>query len=199
MALTVAFVASANAAMIVNNGTPNQSGGSDLITNISADDFTLTDTYIINLVRYWTLQDNAGSYTGPTDWSVLADSSGAPGSAVASGSFTATQAATGQSASGLSEFEHTAAVSISLGPGTYWFALSSSSSSPGSVNWAFNNAVSGNAQAFEIGVGPWGSISAELAFQLEGDLDSGIPEPSTYGLISAGLIAIVAHRRRRAA
>lgn len=184
--------------MIVNNGTPNQSGGSDLITNISADDFTLTDTYIINLVRYWTLQDNAGSYTGPTDWSVLADSSGAPGSTVASGSFTATQAATGQSFNGLSEFEHTAAVSINLGPGTYWFALSSTSS-PGSVNWAFNNALSGTAQAFEVGVGPWGPISAELAFQLEGDLDSGIPEPSTYGLISAGLIAIVAHRRRRAA
>lgn len=184
--------------MIVNNGTPNQSGGADLIANIGADDFTLTDSYIINLVRYWTLQDNAGSYTGPTEWSVLSDSSGAPGSAVASGSFTATQSATGQSFSGLSEFEHTSAVNIILGPGTYWFALSSTSS-PGSVNWGFTNAVSGNAQAFEIGVGPWGSISAELAFQLEGDLDTGVPEPATFGIIGAGLLAIFVHNRRRAA
>ena len=76
IALFAGFASTAGAAIVVNNGLPNQSGGSDLNGFLEADDFTLGATTSLNLVRFWTLQGDASDYAGSIEWSIRQSTGG---------------------------------------------------------------------------------------------------------------------------
>lgn len=205
LALCAGAAGSLKAAVIISNGPPTTLGGVDLNSNLGADNFTLGADASFNLLRYWTLQDGDSAYVGTTEWSVSADDAGAPGSIIASGLAAATVTPTGASFLGLAEYQHSFALSLNLTPGTYWLVLHngpSNSQPEPSFLWGWSNdGTSGDAQAFELSApGPWGSVSAELAFALEGDyLVNEIPEPGSVALLGTGLLAFGVYRRRRSA
>lgn len=204
-ALITGLAGSLSAATLFNNGLSNQSGGTDLNANLAADNFVFASAHSVNLIRFWTLQADASSYAGATEWSVRNNAAGPqPGSVVQSGSFVSNQSLTGNSALGLPEYVHTGAVSINLAAGNYWLVLHNgpSASQPATeFYWAFTNGQTGDAAAWELSnPGTWGPISAELAFQLEGGTTNPVPEPATTALVGAGVAALaVCCRHRRSA
>ena len=142
IALAAGLTSSLGAATLYSNGLPNQTGGADLNANLAADDFVLAIDRSVNLIRFWTLQADATSYAGTTEWSIRSNASGpAPGGIVQSGSFVSTQLATGNIASGLPEWVHTGAVAFDLSAGAYWLVLhngpGSSRSHRREFAWAF--------------------------------------------------------------
>src|ERR1700675_1782721 len=79
-ALFAGLASSAGASVVVNNGLPNQSGGSDMNEFLEADDFTLgAASTSLNLVRFWSLQVDASDYAGSIEWSIRQDATGVPG------------------------------------------------------------------------------------------------------------------------
>ncbi len=201
------LVLPATAAIIVDNGLTNQTGGGDLNLFQQADNFTLASARSIDLIRFWTLQESTADYAGSIEWSILRDSGGnLPGLVVASGSFNSTQTATGNSASGLSEFIQEGLVSINLGVGTYWLVLHNgpSSSQPAtSFYWAFADDQTGNSLSKELALGnsgTWVSNGAELAFQLEG-AGGGVtvPEPGSVLLVGAAMAMFMIRSKTRSA
>lgn len=204
LALCAGAAGSLKAAVIYDNGAPTQLGGVGLNSDLGADNFTLAADASLTLLRYWTLQDGQSAYAGLTEWSVRSDAAGTPSSILASGAGAATQTATGSSYFGLSEFEHSLAISVNLTPGTYWLVLHNGPSvtqPTADFLWGWSNdGTSGDAQAFELSApGPWGPVSSELAFVLEGDFtqQNQIPEPGSVVLLGTGLLAFGVYRRRR--
>lgn len=208
--LTLAGAALAAApalAAVIGNGGPDLTGATDLNANLGADDFSLASASTISLIRFWTAQGSAADYAGSMEWSILADSAGAPGATVQSGSFVSTQTAIGLDIFGLPVFRHEATVDIALASGNYWLALHngpSASPLPTEFYWAFQDGVNfGSAQAFELATaGPWGAIAAELAFELvtsPGGGGGNVPEPGSLALVCAGIALLGARRCRREA
>lgn len=205
----IALAVAPNDAAVISNGTPDLGGATDLNLNLAADDFTLAAASTITSIRFWTAQDDLTSYAGTTEFSFRSNNSGVPGAIVQSGSFVSTQTSTPDSTFGLTIFRHDGVVNVSLGAGTYWLVLHNGPSSvqpSTSFYWAFSDSQQGNAQAFELPAGPWGGISAELAFELNANPDSpppppppdaAVPEPTSLLLVGAGVVVFAIRRFRR--
>jgi hypothetical protein len=200
--LFAGLASSAGAGIVVNNGLPNQSGGSDMNEFLEADDFTLgAASTSLNLVRFWSLQSAASDYAGSIEWSIRQDAAGTPGAVSDAGSATPTGVATGNTAFGFNEFRYEFAIPSILAAGTYWLVLHNgpSSSQLGTdFYWEWSNGDAGNSQSFDLPTNPpqgWTGNFAELAFQLEGPGGQRVPEPATIILVGAGLAAMMMRRR----
>jgi hypothetical protein len=197
------FAGFSSAAVLYNNGLPNQSNGADLNAFLEADNFALADASLVTLIRFWTLQESLSDYAGSTEYSIRQDDGGIPGTEVAFGSFVSTQTPTGQTTLGLNEYEHVGSVNISLNAGSYWLVLHNGPSSSEPLTlfyWAFAGDQSGDSQSWELALGGdafWATNNAELAFELEGEF-APVPEPSTLVLMLSSLGAIGLIRRRMA-
>src|SRR5690242_20730496 len=73
-----------NAGIIFDNGGPNSLDGHEMGDTIQAEDFVVSFTSDLTAIRYWTLEA-PGAYLGSLTWAIYSDSSGQPGSTVASG------------------------------------------------------------------------------------------------------------------
>lgn len=200
-ALFAGLATSAGAGIVVDNGLPNQSGGSELNEFLEADDFTLgAASTSLNLIRFWSLQSDASDYAGSIEWSIRQDAAGVPGAISASGSATPTGVDTLNSAFGLEEFRYEFAINATLAAGNYWLVLHNgpnASQPTTSFYWEWSQDT-GNSQNFDLPVPTqgWTGNFSELAFQLE-DKSTSVPEPATILLIGAGLAALVTRRRHQ--
>jgi hypothetical protein len=200
---------------VIYSASPNQSGGSDLNAYREADDFAIEVSSTIQQITFWALQGNANDYSGSVAWAIHNDSDGTPGAVVASGSATPAGTATGQSVADFQEYSYAFALSVSLSPGTYWLKLHNGPDFDLPTTdffWEWSNSETGNSQSQDLSslipsvfnspvqTAPWTSNFTELAFQVDGTVNeslAGVPEPQTFLLFGAGLLALPFLRRRR--
>jgi hypothetical protein len=206
-------VVGARAGVVYDNGGPNQyssyyADSSYAITEV-ADPFMLgAGTTTIDGVNWWgTCVDPATSFsascpTGDFTIDFFADSSGAPGTLLASyGVGDANQTATGNFIGGFyTEYSYSAGISDpGLSAGTqYWLGISNSTDS--SVIWAMETSTSGAVGGHDLLFPPstWVGNPNDLAFNLTGPSSApAIPEPGTLVLLSSGFGLLAALRRKR--
>jgi PEP-CTERM motif len=212
-ALAAALLAAghADAAVIFNNGGPNQTvvqfADTSYFFTEAADEFTLAaGSNVVSDVHWWggcvtndggTLTSGTNCPTGDFTLHIYSDSgSNSPGTLLAAYNVgNANQTLTGLSIAargGIPEYHYSADIpALTLTPGTeYWLGISNSTTTD--VVWGWEVTVQGTGDAFQFGDGVWNSRANELAFNLTG----GVPEPGTLAVFAAGAIGLGRLRRR---
>jgi hypothetical protein len=132
---------------------------------------------------------------------IYADAAGAVGAEVWSGNFSTANTnpvINGVLVGGGNGYDHTVNTGgIALAGGTYWLSVGSVNVSPGDDAYAWSQSTNfyDNSIAAEIGFGSGYQIfpgNADVVFGIHG-----VPEPGTFLAIGAGLLGLLATRRRR--
>lgn len=196
----------AHAAVVFDNGTPNQVSGVNMNANAVAEDFTLSATTTLTNIRFWSLMGTPDDYSGSIGWRILGDAGGSPGAAVASGSVSPTLTATGASTGfGAEEYVFDIGLSQALPAGAYWLELSGLTLDPvdpSDMLWSTTGTGQGaQAKYFDADLLGWFSAAQNLAFVLDGRIDTpppppGVPEPTPLALALLGLALAGALRRK---
>ena len=200
VALTLA-AATAWAAPVWTNGTPDFVNGSAMTDTYQAEDFTLGSTTTLTGITFWSVEA-AGAFSGSISWEIF---SGAPGgTVVASGSASSISRTAAGSLSGLNVIQNQFSISVAdLAAGTYWLALHDGAISATDFDdfyWA-TAADNASARGLELYLpdpsATWVTNGFEHAFSVDGRAGGGgsAPEPSTAAL--AVLAMVVAQRLRR--
>lgn len=207
IAIAAALTGSARADLI-SNGPPDLSGATDLNASLGADDFTLASASTITRIRFWAAQESADAYAGNIEYRFCGNDGGMPGASCQAGLAGFTPTATGSDLYGLGVFMYEALVSIDLAAGSHWLVLHNGPvvQQPDlGFYWAYSNGNGGNGHAWELpGRSAWGTVSAELAFELELRVRDGggggtVPEPASLLLVGAALAALGVRRSPRRA
>ena len=192
-----------NAALLYDNGSPNQADGNEMTAWIQAEDFNLTAGATITGVRFWDFTYGGSGYNGSITWQIYSDSNGQPGTVLASGNTAAvTRTPTGVNTYFGPEMQDDFSVgSVNLNPGTYWVGLHNgplTHDSRDELYWEttdINSTTAGNEDAAPFGDKSWYNNGQEHAFELYGNTEQ-VPEPSIMLLLGAGLAGIGCVRKR---
>lgn len=199
----------AQAAVVFNNGAPDQVSGVNMNANAVAEDFTLSSSTTLTNIRFWSLMGTPADYSGSMGWRILGDAGGAPGAAVASGSVSPALTATGASTGfGAEEYVFDIGLSQALPAGAYWLELSGLTLDPvdpSDMLWSTSGTGLGApAKYFDADLSEWFSADQNLAFVLDGRSEvppppppPGVPEPTPLALAMLGL-ALAGARRCKA-
>ena len=201
--LALSILPCANAAVVYNNGGPNQADANNLGFALQADDFLLSAATTINDIHFWSLEA-AGEYRGGIFWALAVNAGGSPGAFIASGfQSVVTRSATGVTAFGLDEFQNEFLISPTLlASGTYWLVLHNGQRTnlgdPNDFYWetAANNGTVRGRESFD-NAATWTTNGNEHAFFLTGNGVTVVPEPETVLLLAAGLAGLLGMRRKR--
>lgn len=197
----LALCASAQAAIVYNNGGPNASSGNDATAWLQTEDFSIAGGANINHATvYLAGFGGIGNWDGTIDYFFFANSGGTPGALLASGSgMNVTSADSGGAwCCGGNAFS----IDFDVNPfaaaagTTYWFGIHASTDfNRDDIYWVTTNPSSGNGT--ESGGGTmnnWANNGQEHAFSLAAD--GRVPEPGTLFLFAAGALAVFARRRQ---
>lgn len=203
LALAAGMSLTSQAAIVYNNGAPDQVYGTQMSEFQVADNFTIGTAANIDNIRFWSIQSAASDYSDSVYWAIYSNVAGQPGVVVQGG----VTAAVAETATGLftgfgyAEYVFNIPVAFTLGAGDYWLGLHNgllASINPTEMLWS-TTAIS----AIPTGLyfdGNWIDSGNEQAFLLEGTRvvvpPPGLPEPGTLTLLAAGLAAAAVFRRR---
>lgn len=194
----------AQAAVVFNNGAPDQVSGVNMNANAVAEDFTLSAATTLTNIRFWSLMGTPADYSGSIGWRILGDAGGSPGAAVASGSVSPALTATGATTGfGAEEYVFDIGLAQALPAGAYWLELSGLTLDPvdpSDMLWSTTASGQGaQAKYFDVDLAQWFSAAQNLAFVLDGRTDTpppGVPEPTPLALAMLGLALAGALRRK---
>jgi len=193
--------------ILYTDGTPDYLHGDELGFRIEADSFSFSAASTITHVMFQGLSLNPpANYTGSVYWFIYSNASGIPGTTLASG-FATPPAVDIHDFATYSAFQFDfdiAAFPVTAGT-TYWLGLHNGPTSPflpGSqaVSWA---AATGGidplpSQSYDLSSASpvWGqAANPDHYFQLSGI--SGVPEPSTWLMVSVGLALATFLKRKK--
>lgn len=204
----------APAALLYDNGVPDHVNGSGISNFRTVDDFTLTGPANLNAIRFWAVFNNndpTGMFSGNLSWAIYTNAGGTVGSLFASGSLTGlTMTDTGNGGGNFNAYQIDFSIGapVALGAGVYWLELHDGAvltTADGSETYWATKGTGGNARtqpffgSFPTDLQPISSYFGcqcdyDLAFQLFGDADNGVPEPATVWLSGTALLALLWRR-----
>lgn len=196
------FAVTSRAAVIFDNGAPNQSGGDEMTAYVQAEDFALSSAALLTDLHFSTFEGNEGnSWDGTLQYYFFSDNSGQPASTpFATGSaINVMRAATGFVDADLHEFQYSidTASPILLAAGTpYWIGLHANQTfDRQNIYWERSATGYGAAGLFSLGgpFGRWSTTFNHHAFQLTG---ATVPEPAAALLACFAVIALSARAPR---
>ncbi len=193
----------AKAAIVWDNGGPDQALGSEMNARVQAENFTLGAASLVTEVLFWSIEKFG--YDGSITWQIYSDSAGVPGVALFSGNTAAvTRVPTGVVGlfGVLDEFENSFSVgALPLAAGSYWLGLHNGElffTDDRLYYWettSSSNPPTGHEDEAPFGVGGWFNNGQEHAFQVIG-AQGVVPEPGTMALLGLGGLAVLRRRRR---
>jgi PEP-CTERM motif len=199
LALTLGLTQVATAVTVFNNGAPDLVAGTGMTEFQVADNFTVSGSFDITNIRFWSAQDTASAYVGSVSWAIFSNAAGLPGASLNSGLATVAGTATGGTTGfGYGVYSFDIPVSFTLGAGNYWLALHNgpltNTTSAGDMTWATSSTGTGPSAVYKDGT--WISAGNESAFRIDGNVTV-VPEPATTAMLMAGLLAVAGLRLSR--
>jgi hypothetical protein len=210
ISLFVLLTSSAGASVVFDGGTPlGTIDASNITSFIFAEHFTLPQNTNIAGVNFWSVETPTG-YSGSIYYGIYSDVSGAPNlgpptiEGFSQGSnLTRTFVANIQSGFDMYLYTFDIAPFIATSGTQYWLGLHNGPTTNMTDNgfyWESHNTTEDNIRYLDTlpGVGDAWDIRTNglLAFQLTGDTQTAVPEPSTYILLSIAL-GVVGYARKK--
>ena len=198
-ALALCLAQAASAAVVFNNGAPDQVSGTNMSANMVAEDFTIGATTDITNLRFWTIQSALGDYSGSLSWAIYGGGA-QPGAVLFSGTSAATAVATGGSSGfGYAEYVFDITTLFQLSAGSYWLGLGNNPldpNNPSEMLWETTGSVTGSTSRYHDGAA-WIDSTNHQAFRIDGNVvNPTIPEPGTLALLAISLAAAGFVRRK---
>lgn len=199
-AIALGFAQASSAAVVFNNGAPDQVYGTNMSANVVAEDFSLASATSVTSIRFWSIQSAANDYLGNLSWTIYSNSGAQPGAVVTSGFFAGPAVATGFSTGfGYNEFVFDIPTAFALVAGNYWLGLANSPLNP--VNptemlWETTASGLGSTGLYLDGT-DWIDSLNHHAFVINDSAGViGVPEPGTLALLMITLAAAGIARRK---
>jgi|CXWL01.1.fsa_nt_gi hypothetical protein len=204
-ALALCLAQAASAAVVFNNGAPDQVSGTNMSANMVAEDFTIGATTDITNLRFWTIQSALGDYSGSLSWAIYGGGA-QPGAVLFSGTSAATAVATGGSSGfGYAEYVFDITTLFQLSAGSYWLGLGNNPldpSNPSEMLWETTGGSTGSKSKYlDVSISEWIDSGNDQAFRIDGTPvvnppPPTIPEPGTLALLAISVAAAGFVRRK---
>lgn len=195
-------VATAQAAVVYDNGGPNGVSGNETTNWIQAEDFSIAGGgAITDATIYLGGFGGIGNWDGTLQYYFFADAGGAPGAAALATGNALDMAVTDTGipfvvGGNVFAIHFNTQPFVANAGTTYWFGIHASANfDRDDIYWVTTDPTTGNGQESSLGtLDNWSNNGQEHAFQLSSEQ---VPEPGSLALLGLGLTCLMAGRRRQ--